>query len=178
MPDWTIWEVLSTHKCQHPLIKPTQATKSNGVVCVYLQCANCGAKIKETRKGDYSVAALPLFDLQLQEKEHERITAIRENLQEQWNNERDSEWKSEQAQKDKGWRDKYNIYLRTPHWQQVRRRALVRDGFLCQNCFCKVTESSAHGHHISYEAYNRLGFSFAFEVVSLCRSCHDSFHGK
>jgi hypothetical protein len=73
-------------------------------------------------------------------------------------------------------RKAYDVYLRTPEWKQIRRRALVRDDFLCQNCFCKITHSSAEVHHLTYDSLRRTGITFTFEVVSLCSACHKLYH--
>lgn len=178
MPDWTVQERVAEFECNHPVTRPTQATKSNGVVCVYLQCVKCGEKTKEDKKAKYDVCQLPQFDKEKQEQERERRKAARNRVWEQWNEERKREFESKQSDQNREWWQKYSAYLNTPGWQQVRRRVLVRDNFTCQNCFQKVTDYTGIGHHISYDAYNRLGYSFAFEVICLCRSCHDDFHRR
>lgn len=174
MPEWTVWERLAEQQCTHAHTHPTKAQKSNGVVCVYIQCNECGEKTKEARKAEYDVDRLPWFDENFRERQRKRNAAIREKLNQQWEMERQAESNA----KDSAWWVAYNEYLRSAHWAQLRRRVLVRDGFRCQNCFGKVTDATAHVHHLSYVGYNRLGKSFAFECVTLCRDCHDEFHDE
>lgn len=176
MPDWTVQERYQKYECKHEKTRPTYATKSNGVVCVYLQCVECGEKTKEERKAGYDVAKLPPFDKELQERTRNKLREISAQLWSDWQEERQREFENKQGKQNEDFWRKYNAYLQTPHWKQVRRRVLIRDSFLCQNCFTKLTDSNAHVHHISYEAYKRLGYSFAFECVSLCRTCHDDYH--
>lgn len=174
MPDWTVWERMQEHECSHEHTKPTKARKSNGVVCVYLQCADCGEKTKEDKKAKYDVDRLPWFDENFRERQRKRNQAIRDRLQEQYQ----AELQREQDAKNAEWWARYNGYLQSEHWAKLRRSVILRDGFRCQNCFRKVTEATAHAHHLSYTGLNRVGYSFAFECVTLCKHCHDEFHGK
>jgi len=175
MPDWTPYEKYKKDTyCPHLRTRPTQATKSNGVMCVYLQCTECGEKTKEASKSGYDVLNLPLFDEAIRDAVRAKNADILNEIKAEWTEETEQERTQHAGD---FWED-YNAYLLTDHWQQIRRRALVRDGFLCQNCFCKLTESSAIGHHLSYESYKRLGYSFTFEIVALCRTCHNDYHGK
>lgn len=74
------------------------------------------------------------------------------------------------------WKERYNLYLASDHWFRLRQIVLQRDHCECQNCFHTVTEQTAHVHHLRYDGFNRLGKSFAFECVTLCRKCHKEFH--
>ena len=175
MPGWKPYERYEEqHSCSHVETRPTQYTKSNGVVCVVLQCVQCGERTRETSKSGYDVSKLPSFDEQFRDTKRAEGAAILKNLRLQWAEEFEEE---SQGQKSEWW-TAYNDYLKSDHWRRVRRRALLRDEFRCQNCFCKLTDATAHAHHLSYDAYNRLGFSFAFEIIALCPDCHESFHGK
>jgi 5-methylcytosine-specific restriction endonuclease McrA len=124
-------------------------------------------------KKDYNVTILPAFDEQLRRTMRERKQWKRKVLHEKWLAELELE-RSDQDQQ--FWRT-YSAYLKSDHWQDLRRAVLQRDHSKCQNCFCAVTERSAHVHHTSYVGFQRLGYSFAFECVTLCRTCHDAFHG-
>jgi len=162
--DWFEQFVKET-ECKHTSTRPTRAVKSNDVACVYLQCQQCGEKIKEVSKRDYDVARLPEFDKALRDRVRNHNNERRQEMSQQA---RDAESVS--------WKAQYNAYLKSEHWQQLRRRVIQRDHFECQNCFSRVTEGSAHVHHMSYDGLNRVGHSFAFECVTLCRKCHEDFH--
>jgi 5-methylcytosine-specific restriction endonuclease McrA len=174
MPEWKVWDRLKEYECKHENVTPTKAQKSNGVICVYLQCAECGEKTKEDRKSDHNVDRLPWFDEGFRERQRKRNAIIREKLHQQWEAERQAELSNQDA----AWWAGYNGYLQSSHWQQLRRSVIYRDQFRCQNCFQKVTDASAHVHHLSYVGFNRVGQSFAFECVTLCRDCHSKFHAK
>lgn len=64
----------------------------------------------------------------------------------------------------------YPEYLQTAHWQQVRIRALKRSGFRCQLC---NKEGRLNVHHRTYE---RRGYEYYNDVITLCESCHEKFH--
>lgn len=152
-------------QCEHRTTRPTRAVKSNGVVCVYLQCQQCGEKVREVGKRDYDVDRLPMFD-----------EALRDRMRRQFTEARQATFEAQRTERDTQWRQRYGEYLRSAHWQTLRRRVIARDGFHCQNCFCKVSDTTAHVHHLSYDGFNSVGHSFAFECVTLCRACHEDYH--
>lgn len=174
MPDWSLGEAIQAiQTCQHQQTRPTRATKSNGVVCVYVQCVKCGEKVKEVSKRDFNVDILPAFNDELRRRHREKKEQDRKQVVERWQFEREQE---QEAKESEFWR-KYSAYLRSAHWKRLRLNVLRRDDYRCQNCFDPVTESTAHVHHMSYVGFQRLGYSFAFECVTLCRECHEAFHG-
>lgn len=175
MPTWNVWEeVQKQTTCAHEHSRATRATKSNGVVCVYIQCTACGEKVKEVSKKDFNVNILPSFNENLRTIMRERSQAVRDEVRDRWQEEYDRE----RENKDSEFWKAYTIYLNSEHWRNLRRIVLKRDECRCQNCFCSVSESSAHVHHTSYVGFQRLGYSFAFECVTLCRDCHSAYHGN
>ena len=67
----------------------------------------------------------------------------------------------------------YKAYLRSPEWQEVRRRALLRDGEVCQMC---GTGINLRVHHVNYE---HVGTEQELDdVVTLCEECHSKVHVK
>lgn len=70
----------------------------------------------------------------------------------------------------------YNEYLRTRHWANVRRSALIRAGYRCQVCLSNVPIDV---HHISYA---RRGCELPEDVIVLCKDrgatkgCHTLQH--
>lgn len=174
MPTWTVTEEMQKlETCSHASVRPTRATKSNGVVCVYLQCRECGEKIREVSKKDYNVNILPAFDDNLRRYNQERRSEQRKEIATRWLDEAEQERSNQDAE---FWRT-YSIYLKSTHWRNLRLSVIRRDQYKCQNCFDPITENTAHVHHTSYVGFQRLGYSFAFECVTLCRECHDAFHG-
>lgn len=67
----------------------------------------------------------------------------------------------------------YAEYLQTPHWQEVRKKALRRAGGRCQLCNKNGTVLDVH-----HRTYERRGQEYAADVIVLCRDCHSKFHGE
>lgn len=67
----------------------------------------------------------------------------------------------------------YAEYLKTAHWQSVRRDAAARAKNRCQ--LCNSRKKPLDTHHRTYE---RRGFEAPEDVIVLCRTCHGKFHDK
>ncbi len=163
------WEELkAATRCEHAQRKPVRFIKSNGVVSVRLQCQRCGYSGSDVPKNGYRVEDLPLLDTALEERWRNWC----EDLRQRTFTEQEAQRQAAQDAKNAEWWRAYNAYLKTSHWQAVRRKVIQRDGFTCQLCFRRVTETDAHVHHLSYDTYNLIGMSLPAECVALCRSCH------
>ena len=139
---------------------------SNQAEAIYCQCEDCGETvgpaISKSKFPDWT--KLPPFDVEKRnQRDKLRADAVAQKM---------AEFKEKQGE---FW-NKYAQYLKTPEWQQVRRRAILRDNFTCQNCFAKVTDYNAHAHHLTYDSYKSQGVTYTFEVVTLCPKCHNEFH--
>lgn len=173
MSDWNYYGELERRTaCDHEQTEPKRYKKQNGVVCVCLQCRRCGEKIREVAKRDYDVDTLPW----LNEAYRDKVRARKEEIRKELVAKEQEKWKRAQEDKQAEWQRMYETYLRSSHWAQLRRRVIQRDNFECQDCFRRVTDATAHVHHISYVGLNRVGRSFAFECVTLCAEHHIEFH--
>ena len=65
----------------------------------------------------------------------------------------------------------YHDYIKSDAWQRVRREALKRDGYVCQQC---GTGKNLEVHHINYEHLGQDGE--LNDVITLCRKCHVKVH--
>jgi hypothetical protein len=65
----------------------------------------------------------------------------------------------------------YEAYLKSDHWQRVRRLKFARNGARCEECGGR---SRLEVHHLSYD---RLGRERLEDLKVLCRACHASAHG-
>lgn len=65
----------------------------------------------------------------------------------------------------------YDDYLKTDHWRKTRMAALYRADHRCQLCH---SNERLEVHHNSY---SRLWNERPADLVVLCRSCHQRFHG-
>lgn len=62
-------------------------------------------------------------------------------------------------------------YLKTVEWGVKRNRTLIQAGNRCQVC---ASTDRLEVHHRTYE---RLGNELLSDLVVLCRSCHQHYHG-
>ncbi len=67
---------------------------------------------------------------------------------------------------------RYSDYLKTEHWEEIRRKALGRANGRCQVC---NADGELHTHHRTYE---NLGSERDNDVVALCKECHALFHER
>jgi hypothetical protein len=69
------------------------------------------------------------------------------------------------------WPHKYREYLASPEWQALHRRVFLRSGAMCEGCGQRPVQDV---HHRTYE---HCGSEFLFELIGLCRECHERLHG-
>ncbi len=67
----------------------------------------------------------------------------------------------------------YAAYLKTSHWQRVRRDALRRADYECQTC--EIDRVQLEVHHLDYK---RLGRERPRDLRVLCEKCHGEAHGR
>ena len=67
------------------------------------------------------------------------------------------------------WRE-YHRYMKSDAWFSLRGKVLARDGGICQGC---LTAGAVEVHH---KTYDHFGSEFAFELMSLCKLCHERMH--
>ena len=157
-----------TH-CDHAKRIAVRYTDAGGRVGVRLQCQRCGASGGNVKANGYNVDRLPTFNQALVD----RWETYRRQVWEKQNDDRAAAYQAKQEQERRKFFAEYAIYLRSPHWESVRRRVIHRDQFACQLCGRRVEVNTAHVHHLSYATYNQVGQSLPAECVTLCRSCHE-----
>ena len=67
----------------------------------------------------------------------------------------------------------YREYLRTPHWQGLRRQVRERAEGKCEVLWCN--RQGRDTHHLTYE---RIGNERLDDLVLLCRRCHCLAHRR
>jgi 5-methylcytosine-specific restriction endonuclease McrA len=67
-------------------------------------------------------------------------------------------------------RDRYAAYRLTPKWQAIRSKVLDRAKGVCEGC---RSAPAALAHHLTYA---HIGDELLFELVALCRPCHERAH--
>ncbi len=130
---------------------------------LYNQCLTCGTRVgKRVSAKPYSwaqVGSIPLFDEELRTS---YLTAYFARYEAR----RIAEIDRLKAE----CRDEYQRYLKTPEWLAKRDLVLEREHRICQGC---RSAPATQAHHTTYA---HIGDEFLFELVAVCRTCHDRFH--
>jgi 5-methylcytosine-specific restriction protein A len=170
------WQIVEQRfQCDHAQQSVVKYQQSNGQWRVRKQCQNCGEyTTSDLKMAGIDLNTIPEVDRSLREEYYKaKRTALDEARYTYLNQQQQAILDNRQK-----WWVNYNAYLQTDHWRKLRRNVILRDNFQCQNCFCKLTDTTAHVHHLSYTGFNRVGYSFAFECVTLCARCHNEFHAE
>lgn len=143
-------------------------TNAGGQLCYATQCQNCGHKSPnishaEARARQQRGEPCVPFNEALANAESDRLTRA-------WEQARADREAQEELARQK-WFKEYTEYLKTPAWKKKRAIILDRDNYTCQGC---LSRPATDVHHRTYEHVTR---EFAFELISLCESCHERLHG-
>ncbi len=68
----------------------------------------------------------------------------------------------------------YQHFLKSRYWWTCKQRVLQRDGGRCRWC---GSSDSVEVHHLSYRHHGNEA-NHLEDLVTLCRMCHASEHGK
>lgn len=150
------WQALACNEHQLVLVR---RTLKNGSLATVQQCVTCGVQVGSPIKRTSEHDMLPAFDSAIQ-------SAYLKRRNQQWreiNRELDAKAREE-------WKREYHDYLRTPDWAAIRDFVLQRENHLCQGC---RRERATQAHHTTYQ---NVGQEFIFELVALCRPCHERYH--
>lgn len=138
--------------CEHRVVAFGFRTASNGVKHLYVYCQACrryGGPLPKEVYGPEAPGDAPAVSNSLP------FGIIR-------------------AWRERAWRRKYDTYMASPEWQEMRRRILLRDDHVCQMQLHGCTGRAVHVHHVTYE---RLGLEWDEDLLSVCRECHERHHG-
>jgi hypothetical protein len=153
-------------KCPHTKTEVRRKTISGGAIYASVQCLTCGKNVRFVPKNTVKFCCIPLFDEALEEWGKQQVDEFFKKRQQRYEFNR-------QNHVGEFW-EKYNAYLQSYHWSEIRRQVLERDNW-CQACF---EQAATQAHHLSYDSFKRYGISFAIECVGVCKACHNLLHGK
>lgn len=150
-------------QCAHRADEVRRRSDSLGRPQLMRQCLECGAPTSSAlAQRGIDLDTVPAWDQDLPNAFASRGRAIRAAVEQ--------DRAAAAAEQSQQWWDKYTAYLRTPEWARRREAVLERDGYLCRGCLKRPAE---HVHHLTYA---HVGHELAFELVSLCRACHERAH--
>eukprot|EP00112_Aurelia_sp_Birch-Aquarium-sp1_P009654 Seg21027.1 transcript_id=Seg21027.1/GoldUCD/mRNA.D3Y31 product="hypothetical protein" protein_id=Seg21027.1/GoldUCD/D3Y31 len=149
-------------ECQHYNTSRRKKTGSNGVARFWEQCDECGAQVlsipKKTLNAD-EIENIPELDENIAKKFYDNRREIYNKMLEEAREEAQEKWNC-----------CYNQYLATSEWKAKRDLVMDRAQDVCEGCRkSKATEV----HHLTYQ---NVGEEFLFQLVALCKPCHDRYH--
>ena len=154
------------NECLHERKQLCRRLLANETWANYYQCQECGravgSAVSKSEAERIHPGLLPVFDDERRKtQEQQRVQA----------------WRDQQAQRHQEqemsqalWWDVYRAYLDSAAWQAKRQAVLRRDEWICQGC---LERPACDVHHLTYK---HLEYEFLFELVSVCRACHDRWH--
>lgn len=151
------------HRCDHARTELRVFPNRNGATHHKNQCMDCGKAVGNSVPKDGAADAdLAPFDPSLAERYYEARRKRRDAII----------LKNAEAQKQEGddRAREYQAYLSSLEWKGRRSKVLARAQGMCEGCGDrKATEV----HHLTYE---HVFDEFLFELVALCRPCHERLH--
>jgi hypothetical protein len=130
------------------------------------QCADCGKLLPVFLKHSIATPATPDVDL---EGAREALRKEQEFWRQRWDS-RLRQANEEREQENQRWWDRYNAYLQTDEWLDLRARVLGRARNICEGCHERQATAV---HHLSYEHVTE---EFLWELVAICETCHRRIH--
>lgn len=147
-------QVESEFKCPHTVTEIRYRDASNGTRMYKRQCLNCGAGVGNFIKhGDIESPAL--------------IEPFDERLIESYNSLKLDRHNDLNFIQDETRQENYNAYMQSPDWKKRREQVLKRDHYTCQACL-SATATDAH-----HKTYDHFGNEPLFDLVAVCRPCHE-----
>jgi 5-methylcytosine-specific restriction endonuclease McrA len=143
--------------CPHPASTPRYKIASNGRRMYLRQCLTCGRTAEGgfTRATPELVATATLFD---------------DSIRQQWNKSREEEWRQTRETERRAWWERYDAHLRSPRWRELAAKVRSRARGVCEGC------AERPGDHVHHLTYDRLGAEMLFDLVLVCRRCHEAIH--
>ncbi len=155
------WEMAQEEfACDHAETDIRRMTVSNGVQHWVRQCILCGHNCGGVKRED--VPGLLRIN----------PVAFDEGLRQSWQDQRTARLQQIRQEDQSHWWRQYNAYLESPEWKAKRKAVLERDLMLCQGC---RKNRATEAHHLTYI---RQGREMLFDLVAVCKECHDAIHPR
>lgn len=157
--------------CPHLISQIRWRTQSNGVRQAWRQCLRCFQTVGSAVKHADAPSDAPSFDEQKRNEFQGKISAEYSRRWQEQQAERDAQFNREREQR----RQVYWEYLQSIEWRRKREAVLERDNYQCKAQLPDCTGRASQAHHLTYE---RIFDEPLFDLISVCRSCHERLHAK
>jgi len=128
------------------------------------QCDTCGKLLPNHLAHRFAKPDTPNINIAALEK-------YNQNQEREWQDKFRS-FDEQREQERREWFEAHTEHLGTDEWQEKRVAVLERENGVCQGCREAPAE---HVHHLSYAHWRD---ELLFELVALCKSCHERAHGR
>jgi hypothetical protein len=166
--------------CEHESVDIRAVTCSNGAIQYVKQCLTCGEKVGSAIKHADVIAArgdlqfIAPFDVALRDasRHSSRIAALRAPIETVVSKRAAERTEALNAQRERlgdWYRDEY---LLSSEWAEKRTLVIHRAGGICEGC---RSRKASVVHHLTY---GHVGDELLYELVALCRRCHDRAHRR
>lgn len=165
------WELAKEHfDCQHLNFEIRSLVLESGGIQYKKQCMDCGQVFSQALKhaAVLNKDKIKPIDQALKEKYYDSIRTQSADIRQM----RRAYAEYSDIAHSAEWHNTHDEYLQSPEWESKREVILRRDNYTCQRC---QAASAAVVHHITYQ---NLCNEYDFELVALCRHCHDIIHGR
>lgn len=152
-----------SYQCEHTDTEYRLRTIKGGGLQKIRQCLNCGRAVGNAAKKTNN-EELPRWDDLAPERLENHRTKVRGEII-------DSALKRTAELEFDGYSD-YEEYLGSEKWAEKRQKVLRRDLRRCQAC---LDSEATQVHHLTYD---RIFEEPLFDLVSVCRPCHERLHRK
>lgn len=155
--------------CPHVTKELRKQIIADGSTRYVYQCIFCGHSQGQPIKKDKAFELSgdcepPDFDLSIKDNWDYRKKCDHDKIEQDYLRKRQN--------KDTEFWKGYDAYLKTEEWKEIRKKVLFRAQDICEGC---RENHAIHVHHLSYE---HVGNEFLFELVAVCKDCHDRIHEK
>jgi 5-methylcytosine-specific restriction endonuclease McrA len=163
-------EVEAAYFCNHDRMSVVYKRSAAGAQIFRHQCEVCGEllsqQVPRSRLTDQEAATAWPADT---ERSDQRKQQMRDEISRRY-----AQFLSQNLyarQKAEFWA-KYDAYMESSEWRVKRSKVLERSGGMCEGCGDRFAD---HVHHLTYE---RLGDEMLFDLVAVCKPCHEKIHKR
>lgn len=161
--DYKAYTNASLYDCEHPESELRDRNIKGGSIQRLLQCKTCGRAAGNPIKRDPS-ETVPEWDNGLWDRANKECEEFRQDIV-------DAAIQLTDELAIQGYSD-YQEYLASPKWAVKRKAVFDRDSNICQAC---LSREATEVHHLTYD---RIFEEPMFDLVSICRECHEKLHRK